>query len=51
MSKEEFVSLQLHHQQSGRSLKDYLKEINVGYSTYSYWRKKFLAMMSTQGNA
>lgn len=41
MSKEEFVSLQLHHQQSGRSLKDYLKEINVGYSTYNYWRKKY----------
>lgn len=36
MTKGESVSLQLHHQQSGKSLEGYLKEINVGYSTYNY---------------
>ena len=43
MTKEEFINLQLHHQESGKTLKDYLKEIGVGYSTYNYWRKKFLS--------
>ena len=43
MTKEEFVTLQLHHQKSGKTLKEYLKEIGVGYSTYNYWRKKFLS--------
>lgn len=43
MTKEEFINLQLHHQESGKTLKDYLKETGVGYSTYNYWRKKFLS--------
>ncbi|MGN0086451.1 MAG: hypothetical protein ACI353_02895 [Alloprevotella sp.] len=43
MSKEEFVALQQQHQQSGKSLKGYLKEINVGYSAYNSWRKKYLS--------
>ena len=42
MTKEEFAELQFRHQESGRTLKVYLKEIGVGYSTYNYWRKKFL---------
>lgn len=43
MTKEEFAALQLRHQESGKTLKEYLKEIGTGYSTYNYWRKKFLA--------
>lgn len=43
MTKEEFVTMQLHHQESGKTLKEYLKEMGVGYSTYNYWRKKFLS--------
>ena len=30
-------------QQSGKSVKDYLQEAGVNYSTYNYWRKKLLA--------
>lgn len=40
MTKEEFLQLQSDHQQSGLSLKTYLKQIGMGYSTYNYWRKK-----------
>ncbi|MEE0871077.1 MAG: hypothetical protein U0L52_06910 [Bacteroidaceae bacterium] len=37
MTKDEFVSLQLLHQQSGKSLKRRVKVINKGDSyTYSY---------------
>ena len=41
MSKEEFLQLQSDHEQSGLSLKSYLKQIGTGYSTYNYWRKKY----------
>ncbi len=40
MTKEEFEVLQLDLQQSGKSVKDYLEEAGVNYSTYNYWRKK-----------
>ena len=30
-------------QQSGKSVKDYLQEAGVNYSTYNYWRRKLLA--------
>ena len=43
MTKEEFEVLQLDLQQSGKSVKDYLQEAGVNYSTYNYWRKKLLA--------
>ena len=43
MTKEEFEVLQLDMQQSGKSVKDYLQEAGVNYSTYNYWRKKLLA--------
>ena len=43
MTKEEFEVLQLNLQQSGKSVKDYLREAGVNYSTYNYWRKKSLA--------
>ena len=42
MTKEEFSELQFRHQESGKTLKEYLKEMGIGYSTYNYWRKKFL---------
>ena len=43
MTKEEFEVLQLDLQQSGKSVKDYLQEAGVNYSTYNYWRKKLLS--------
>ena len=43
MTKEEFEVLQLDLQHSGKSVKDYLQESGVNYSTYNYWRKKLLA--------
>ena len=42
MTKEEFEVLQLDLQQSGKSVKDYLHDAGVNYSTYNYWRKKLL---------
>ena len=41
MTKEDFLQLQSAHQQSGLSLKSYLQQIGMGYSTYNYWRKKY----------
>jgi hypothetical protein len=41
MTKDEFVSLQLLHQQSGKSLKRFLKEAGICYSRYHYWDKKY----------
>ena len=43
MTKEEFEVLQLDLQQSGKSVKKYLLDAGVNYSTYNYWRKKLLA--------
>ena len=42
MTKVEFEVLQLDLQQSGKSVKDYLHDSGINYSTYNYWRKKFL---------
>ena len=42
MTKEEFEVLQLDLQQSGKSVKDYLQEAGLNYSTYNYWRKQLL---------
>ena len=42
MTKEEFAELQLRHQKSGKTLKEYLRETGLCYSTYNYWRKKYL---------
>ena len=42
MTKEEFEVLQLDLQQSGKSVKDYLRDAGISYSTYNYWRKKLL---------
>ena len=43
MCKEEFASLQRRYLESDKTLKEFLVEIGVGYSTYNYWRKKFHA--------
>ena len=40
MTKEEFVALQLQHQQSDKSLKKFLQEVGVCYSKYNYWNRK-----------
>ncbi len=40
MTKEEFVSLQLQHRQSGKSLKAFLKDACISYSTYNYWHRR-----------
>ena len=42
MTKEEFEVLQLDLQESGKSVKDYLHDVGVNYSTYNYWRKKMI---------
>ena len=41
MTQEEFLQLQSDHQHSGLSLKSYLHQAGICYSTYNYWRKKF----------
>lgn len=41
MTKEEFKKLQQQQQESGQTLKSFLQEFGVGYSTWSYWRKKY----------
>lgn len=41
MTKDEFKELQLQFTQSGKTLKLYLQQINMSYSSYNYWRKKF----------
>ena len=43
MTKEKFEELQFQQQQSGMSLKSYLQQIGTSYSTYNYWRKKYVA--------
>ena len=42
MTKEEFEVLQFDLQQSGKSVKDYLHDVGVNYSTYNYWCKKMI---------
>ena len=40
MNRTEFEQVQEQYRNSGRSLKRFLKEIGVSYTTYNYWRKK-----------
>ena len=49
MTKEEFEALQLDLQQSGKSLKSYLQDAGVCYSTNNYWRKKCASELKPQG--
>ena len=48
MTKEEFEVLQLDLQQSGKSIKEYLHDAGVNYSTYNYWRKKMTEKESSK---
>ena len=48
MTKDEFEVLQLDLQQSGKSVKDYLHDVGVNYSTYNYWRKKMVEQESSK---
>ncbi len=48
MTKEEFEVLQLDLHQSGKSVKDYLHDAGVNYSTYNYWRKKMTGEESSK---
>ena len=48
MTKEEFEVLQLDLQQSGKSVKEYLHDAGVNYSTYNYWRKKMTEKESSK---
>ena len=48
MTKEEFEVLQLDLQQSGKSIKEYLHDAGVNYSTYNYWRKKMIEKESSK---
>lgn len=41
MTKDEFTSLQLLYQQSGKSLKQFLSDTGICYSNYHYWDKKY----------
>ena len=41
MTKDEFTSLQLQYQQSGKSLKQFLSDTGICYSNYHYWDKKY----------
>lgn len=40
MTKEEFASLQELHHSSGLSLLKFLKQEQISYSTYNYWKRK-----------
>ena len=43
MNRTEFEELEIQVQQSGLSLKSYLRQIGLSYSTYHYWQKKYSA--------
>lgn len=42
MTKDEFTSLQLQYQQSGKSLKQFLSDTGICYSNYHYWDRKYI---------
>lgn len=46
MTKEEFLQLQSGHSHSGLSLKSYLFQSGISYSTYNYWRNKYCSPSS-----
>ena len=48
MTKNEFASLQLQYQQSGKSLKAFLKDSGICYSNYHYWNKKYESADTSQ---
>ena len=42
MTKDDFLQLQELQRNSGLSLMKYLQEKGLSYSTYNYWKRKFL---------
>ena len=48
MTKDEFTSLQLQYQQSGKSLKQFLSDTGICYSNYHYWDKKYESADTSQ---
>ena len=47
MTKQEFFELQDEVSASDKTLKDFLQEKGICYSTYNYWRKKFVSIRSS----
>lgn len=41
MTEEEFKKLQHQQLESGRTLKSFLQEMSISYSTWIYWRRKY----------
>ena len=48
MTKDEFTSLQLQYQQSGKSLMAFLKDSGICYSNYHYWNEKYESAVMSQ---
>lgn len=46
MTKDDFLQLQELQHNSGLPLMKYLRENGLSYSTYNYWKRKFLAQDS-----
>ena len=48
MTKDDFLQLQELQRNSGLSLMKYLQEKGLSYSTYNYWKRKFLCQESEE---
>ena len=46
MTKEDFLQLEAAISCSGKTIKAYCQEQSIPYSTYNYWRKKYLSPAS-----
>ena len=48
MTKDDFLQLQELQRNSGLTLMKYLQENGLSYSTYNYWKRKFLYQESEE---
>ena len=48
MTKDDFLQLQELQRNSGLTLMKYLQENGLSYSTYNYWKRKFLCQDSEE---
>ena len=48
MTKDDFLQLQALQRNSGLPLMKYLREKGLSYSTYNYWKRKFLYQESEE---
>lgn len=48
MTKSDFLQLQELQRDSGLTLMKYLRENGLSYSTYNYWKRKFLCRESEE---